>query len=244
MRKKIEVGRTIGAAMALSAAVLISNNAHALSELEELMGEPIQALSDNELSELRGGMNIRGIPIDIGIIVRETVDGSLERLSELNIRSVGNDVSANHREWVNRETEYSTDQFISDENTSESIGGAPDLPADAGPDVTTFAAGPDDPSASIQGDGISFQVNDNGSPSAGPAEIGADAAALLASSGLLGATPTTVDQSNSNVSVDRVINLTIPNYSMIDAFAAQARIESKITSVVNSQVLFQLGQQF
>ena len=76
------MGKTVGAAVALSAAVFLAPQAHALSELEELMGEPVKALSDNELSDLRGGfVTVRGVKFDIGVKITETVNGQVLRQS-------------------------------------------------------------------------------------------------------------------------------------------------------------------
>ena len=262
MRNKIKIGRTIGAAVALSAAVLMSPNAYAMSELEELMGEPVEALSDDELGELRGGFSFRGFGFDgpvefnVGVMVRETVDGRVQRISQFTARSVGGALTTSQQNIAYREIDYSTESLALGESTSESIDGAANTASDtvvvadtvAATDPapqTTFETNTETPAtASVQQNGeMSFQVQDNSSSLAGEADIGSSVEAALAGSGLV-STQSTIDQNNSNVVVDRVVNLDLTNYSVINAFAARARVESKISSIVNSQVLFQLGQQF
>lgn len=249
------MGRTIGAAVALSAAVLMTQNAHAMSELEELMGEPMEALSDNELGELRGGfVTVDGVKFNIGMDVSETVNGEVLRRSTAVLTTLQDRLNQIQTQFAIRRREETVEQIQTEQKIETSVGGAPVSTSSSLSQVTDSGAALEatttdtttgmDQTATLTDDTMSFSTG-TGTAMADDPDIGSTAAAAAApSSSVFDVQMAVIETNNSNVLLNRVINLDIANYSMIDAMAARARVESKITSVVHSQVLFQLGQQF
>lgn len=245
MSNEIKIGRSIGAAVAFSAAIVMAPSAFAMSELEELMGEPVSALSDNELGELRGGfVTVNGLKFNIGV----EVSGSVRR-STATLDNVRNRIDGLGRNVVVRRREDMVEQALTEEITEVSIDGAltetsSSLTQVTGAQVeatTKSATGPDQ-MAVLTDDTMSFTTG-TGTDGAKAPEVGSSAAAAIAGN-IFDVQVAVIDADNSNVLLNRVVNLDIANYSVIDAMAARTRIESKITNVIHSQVLFQLGQQF
>ncbi len=252
-------GKSIGAAIALSAAVFLSPNAYAMSELEELMGEPVEALSDNELGELRGGfVTVNGLKFNIGVEVTQAVNGRILRTSNAVLGRVQNRMDQLGRNVMIRRREDAVEQIVSDEVIETSVDGAPVVSNSTVTQVSAASVTPEtmveastttntgaEQTATLTDDTMTFNTADM---------TAGEEAAVLPPEGVStsGALPSSVfevqmgviETDNSNVLLNRVINLDIANYSMIDAMAARARVESQITNVVNSQILFQLGRQF
>ncbi len=245
------MGKKVGAALAFSAAVMLAPHAHAMSELEELMGEPVEALSDNELSDLRGGfVTVRGVKFDIGIEVTEAVNGQVLRhstavLSNLRNRMPnlpGNVAFRRPDDNVEPEIRTQTTEVVTNDVVNTASATPPALEA------TTGAGTGLEQTAALTDTDMSFEtgLGTESTTAPGASEtIGSAAQNALAGTGSLFDVQTQViDINNADVEINQVINLTIANYSVMDAMAARARVESKIANVVNSQVLFSLGQQF
>ncbi len=281
MRNELRLGKTIGAAAALSAALMFTHNAHAMSELEELMGgEPVEALSDNELDELRGGFSWQGMEFRFGFDA-ET------RVSTAVLDNVQQRIDNTIPQSINRQEEYDSEPVISNEVIEQSIDGAPVVtsssiinlaeggtaevatPTDAGivpstavlnDDNLSFASGQGVPDPVEVIDTAVPQIADAIDPSPAPSQPAGQPVTSGQGNPAPASTPSfvfdgsadpvdqvtqaIVDINNANIVMNRTINVDITGFSMFDANAARARVESQITNIVNSQVLFNLGQQF
>ena len=240
MSNELGMGKKVGAALAFSAAIMLAPHAHAMSELEELMGEPVEALSDNELSELRGGfVSVNGLKVNIGLMVRETVDGVIQRHSTANIQRVGNQVGWHIQNHVNREEEIDVTPPPSAVQTSV-VDNAPPSGTDNSIGSTSSASQTPPPVETASG--MTFNTADD-SQAMTQLPVGASAQSVL-SSVLSEVQDASFSGNNSNVKYETTLDLSVAGYAVYDAFAARARVESKISNIVNSQVLFSLGQQF
>ena len=240
--------------MACSAVVLRTQNANAMSELEELMGgEPVEALSDNELDELRGGFRWGGMNFNFGFDAETRVSTAVLDTVQSRIDNIVPQI-------VNRQEDFENEQFIADQTIEQSIDGAPIVTNNSITNVveggtieaeTATDAGLVTNTAVLDEADLSFASGQGVDPApVAPGvdgQVGSSAAPLVldgTSDLVTQVTQAIVNVDNANVAISRTLNVDITGFSMFDAMAARSRVESQITNVINSQVLFQLGQQF
>jgi hypothetical protein len=221
-----------GAALVMCAGMLSVKPAYAISELEELMGGPMAALSNQELGELRGGFKtIDGVKLNIGASVSRRVNGKLARKSyyAMDKNGVG---GAN---YALKPQEMMITGTSKGDVTELVIEGAKSV----GQSVVSIASSSTNDKEAPSSMTFSTPVQAGSEKNA--ADVGSAVASALAG---LGATPDiqTIDTNNGSYMVDTVINVDVGNYSMISAMATSSRVENALSTMVNSQILYSLSK--
>jgi len=228
---------TGGAVIALSVAAQSFESAHAMSELEELLGEPVEALSEDQLDEVRGGfISFDGVQFNFAVDVSTVVDGTIVRSATLVADTLAsNAVLRPDEAGVPLEPQVVAQELTMTPETADEMLDGVRLEQSSTTDATTVVVGSAGSSAAPSSAPAPSASATPAASLGGPAVLdGLGAVAALTNIAAI------VDGNNRNVALNTTLTVDVGNFTAINAAAVSGRIESALSGLVAAQIVTNL----
>lgn len=235
-RERINVSKVLGtggAVIALSFAAQSFETAHAMSELEELLGEPVEALSENQLDEVRGGfISFDGVQFNFAVDVSTVVDGTIVRSATLVANALSNNAALKPDDFgAPIEPNIVVQELTVTPETADEMLDGVTLSQTSSTSGTQLVFGP----TGGAGAGSAAPTASLGGPTI---LDGLGAAAALTNIAAI------VDGNNKNVALNTTLTIDVGNFSAINAAATSGRIESALSGLIAAQIVNNLFTSF